>query len=160
MFGISSDLDRDRAIRLRDNLLARFNRYGVASERIVLLGGLPIKAPRSPEPGPALDPFLKMVASAAGKRCNGVCRGRGLGDALCPAVGRHPQRRRPQDWVADSTGGYVEIAVTQASRVEQLAQLRRAAGTTRGVGGGQSGGLCKRGRQGLSRDVAGLLRER
>jgi predicted O-linked N-acetylglucosamine transferase (SPINDLY family) len=115
---------------VRDHLLARFARHGVPADRIDLLGnttrsdhlmalnGVDISLDPFPQNGgvstwEALQMGVPVVA-----KLGGALPGR-LSGGILSAVGM------PQ-WVADSAEDYVEIAVAHASRLDELAALRRA----------------------------------
>jgi predicted O-linked N-acetylglucosamine transferase (SPINDLY family) len=126
-------LIKDHAIEdalVRDNLLARFARFGVPSERIELLGATsrPDHLCALNRVDIALDPFpqnggvstfeaLQMGVPVVAKLGN-TLSSRVAGAILC-AIGM-------QDWVAENPGDYLKIALAQAGEIEQLAQLRRA----------------------------------
>jgi predicted O-linked N-acetylglucosamine transferase (SPINDLY family) len=117
-------------ILVRDNLLARFARHGVPPERIGLLGAtsrLDHLAAFN-EVDICLDPFpqsggvstweaLRMGVPVVASLGNSLASR--AGGAIVSAVGL-------SDWVAQDSSGYLEIAVAQGSKVEELAQLRRA----------------------------------
>ena len=111
-----------------DNLRARFARHGVAADRIGLLG-----ASTRPEHLAALndvdiclDPFpqnggvstwesLQMGVPVIAKLGNSLPSR--VAGAILAAVGLH-------DWVADSEEDYLDIALTHASQIDELAELR------------------------------------
>jgi predicted O-linked N-acetylglucosamine transferase (SPINDLY family) len=123
------DFDLEEPL-LRDNLLARFARHGVAADRLGLLGRTSrldhLKALNRVDI--ALDPFpqnggastweaLQMGVPVVAK-LGGALPSRAAGGILC-GIGMG-------DWVADSAEAYIEIAVARASRIDELAHLRRA----------------------------------
>jgi predicted O-linked N-acetylglucosamine transferase (SPINDLY family) len=115
---------------LRDNLLARFARYGVAGDRLGLLGktSRPDHLEAMNKVDIALDPFPQNGGASTWEALQmGVPVVASLGDALSSrAAGGILSAVGMQDWVADSAAGYIEIAVAHASAVDQLANLRRA----------------------------------
>jgi predicted O-linked N-acetylglucosamine transferase (SPINDLY family) len=126
-------LIKDHAIDdalVRDNLLARFARYGIPSERFDLLGATSRSDHLTAlnKVDISLDPFpqnggvstweaLQMgvpVVALLGNTLSSRVAG-----AILSAVGM-------KDWVAESARDYLEIAVAQGSTVEELARLRSA----------------------------------
>jgi predicted O-linked N-acetylglucosamine transferase (SPINDLY family) len=114
---------------VREGLLARLARYGVAADRVELRGAtsrLDHLAAFN-DVDICLDPFpqnggastweaLRMSVPVVAK----------LGDALSKrAAGGILSAVGLTDWVADSTEGYIDTAVTWAGRIDDLAQLRR-----------------------------------
>jgi predicted O-linked N-acetylglucosamine transferase (SPINDLY family) len=114
---------------VRDNLLARFARCGLAPERIDLIGA----SARSEHLATfnrvdiCLDPFpqnggastweaLQMGVPVVAKLGNSL-PGRAAG-AILTALGL-------PDWVADSEAAYVQIAATQGAGIGDLQRLRR-----------------------------------
>ena len=126
-------LVKDHAIDdalVRDNLLARFARHGVASERIDLVGATSrsdhLNALNKVDIG--LDPFpqnggvstweaLQMGVPVVARLGNTLSSR--VAGAILSAIGMN-------DWVAENASAYLEIAVARGSRLEQLADLRRA----------------------------------
>jgi predicted O-linked N-acetylglucosamine transferase (SPINDLY family) len=114
---------------VRDNLLERFERYGLPSERIDLLGATSRSDHLSAlnKVDICLDPFpqnggvstweaLQMGVPVVAKLGNTLSSR--LAGAILSAV-------EMQDWVAENVEHYIEIAVARASRVAELAILRR-----------------------------------
>jgi predicted O-linked N-acetylglucosamine transferase (SPINDLY family) len=114
---------------VRDSLLARFARHGIAPERIGLLGAtsrvehlmalnqVDIGLDTFPQNGgvstwEALQMGVPVVASLG---CS--LAGRASGGILS-AVGM-------TDWVAPDPAGYLDVALTQAADIDKLAALRR-----------------------------------
>jgi predicted O-linked N-acetylglucosamine transferase (SPINDLY family) len=126
-------LVKDHAIEdalVRDNLLARFAQHGVGSERIDLYGATsrPDHLRALNKVDICLDPFpqnggvstweaLQMGVPVVAKLGNTLSSR--VAGAILSAIGMN-------DWVAESVSEYLEIAVAQATRVEELSQLRRA----------------------------------
>jgi predicted O-linked N-acetylglucosamine transferase (SPINDLY family) len=113
----------------RSNLLARFARCGLPADRIDLLGKTP--RPEHLQAMNAIDIFLDPFPQNGGASTweslqMGVPVVAKLGDALSSrAAGGILSAVGMRDWVADSLDGYIEIAVQHASRIEELAELRR-----------------------------------
>jgi predicted O-linked N-acetylglucosamine transferase (SPINDLY family) len=114
---------------LRDTLLARFSRHGVAADRLDLRG----KTSRSDhlkalnDVDISLDPFpqnggvstwesLQMAVPVVAKLGN-TLSGRVAGSILT-AVGM-------ENWLAENVEDYIEIAVAHGSQIDELASLRR-----------------------------------
>ncbi len=123
------DFDLEEPL-LRDNLLARFVRHGIAADRIGLLGktSRPDHLKAFNDIDIALDPFPQNGGASTWEALQmGVPVVAKLGTALpSRAAGGILSGVGMQDWVADSAEAYVEIAVARASRVDELATLRRA----------------------------------
>jgi predicted O-linked N-acetylglucosamine transferase (SPINDLY family) len=114
----------------RDNLLARFAKYGVAADRIALRGSSsrPAHLAALNDVDICLDPFpqnggvstweaLQMgVPVVALLGCNVPGR---VSGAILASINL-------KDWVAESTEAYVATAVAHGSQLEDLARLRRA----------------------------------
>jgi predicted O-linked N-acetylglucosamine transferase (SPINDLY family) len=115
---------------LRDNLLARFARHGVAGDRLGLLGrtSRPDHLNAFNRVDIALDPFPQNGGASTWEALQmGVPVVAKLGTALpSRAAGGILSGVGMADWVADSAEAYIEIAVARASRVDELAILRRA----------------------------------
>jgi predicted O-linked N-acetylglucosamine transferase (SPINDLY family) len=115
---------------VRDNLLARFARHGVPPERIGLLGATSrldhLAAFNKVDI--CLDPFPQSGGVSTWEALRmGVPVVAGLGNSLAGrAGGAIVAAVGLQDWVAQDPGGYLEIAVAKGSKIEELAQLRRA----------------------------------
>jgi predicted O-linked N-acetylglucosamine transferase (SPINDLY family) len=126
-------LVKDHAIHdalVRDNLLARFARFGLASERIELLGATsrPDHLSALNRVDICLDPFPQNGGVSTWEALQmGVPVVARLGSTLSSRVaGAILSSIGMQDWVAESASDYLEIAVAQGSRLGQLADLRRA----------------------------------
>jgi predicted O-linked N-acetylglucosamine transferase (SPINDLY family) len=126
-------LVKDQAIDdslVRDNLLARFARYGLRSERIDLLGA----TSRSDHLTAlnrvdiCLDPFPQNGGVSTWEALQmGVPVVARLGNTLSSRVaGAILSAIGMKDWVAENASDYLEIAVAQGSKVEDLSRLRRA----------------------------------
>ena len=113
---------------VRASLLARLARYGVSADRVELRGGPPrlehltafnaVDICLDPYPqngGASTWEALRMRIPVVAKLGNALSQ-RAAGGILT-AVGL-------ADWVAQSTDGYVDIAVERAGRLDELAALR------------------------------------
>lgn len=115
---------------VRDNLLARFARYGVSSERIDLLGATSrsehLTALNKVDIN--LDPFPQNGGVSTWEALQmGVPVVAKLGNTLSSRVaGAILSAAGMKDWVAEGTDDYVEIAVARGSRIDELAGMRRA----------------------------------
>jgi predicted O-linked N-acetylglucosamine transferase (SPINDLY family) len=115
---------------VRDGLLARFARYGVSSERIDLLGA----TSRSDHLATlnrvdiCLDPFPQNGGVSTWEALQmGVPVVAKLGNTLSGRVaGSILAALEMKDWVAENAERYIEIAVAHGSRIDELAELRRA----------------------------------
>jgi predicted O-linked N-acetylglucosamine transferase (SPINDLY family) len=114
---------------IRENLLARLVRSGIAASRIELRGGTPRREHLAAfnDVDICFDPFpqnggastweaLRMSVPVVAKLGNALPK-RAAGGILT-SVGL-------SDWVAESTEGYIDIAVGWAGRINELAQLRQ-----------------------------------
>jgi predicted O-linked N-acetylglucosamine transferase (SPINDLY family) len=110
------------------SLLARLARHDIATDRVELRGGTPrlMHLAAFNDVDICLDPFpqnggastweaLRMSIPVVAKLGNALSQ-RAAG-GIVTAVGL-------ADWVADSTEGYIDIAVSWAGRIDELAQLR------------------------------------
>jgi predicted O-linked N-acetylglucosamine transferase (SPINDLY family) len=126
---VIKDLTIDDAT-VRDNLLARFARYGVPPERLDLLGATSrsehLTALNLVDIG--LDPFPQNGGVSTWEALQmGVPVVTKLGDTLSSRVaGAILTAVEMKDWVAEGVADYVEIAVNRGSRLDELADLRRA----------------------------------
>jgi predicted O-linked N-acetylglucosamine transferase (SPINDLY family) len=113
---------------VRENLLARLARHNMATDRVELRGGTPRLQHLAAfnDVDICLDPFpqnggastweaLRMSVPVVAKLGNALSQ-RAAG-GIVTAVGL-------ADWVADSTEGYIDTAVSWAGRIDELAQLR------------------------------------
>jgi predicted O-linked N-acetylglucosamine transferase (SPINDLY family) len=126
-------LVKDHAINdalVRDNLLARFAGHGVASERVDLLGATsrPDHLSALNKVDICLDPFPQNGGVSTWEALQmGVPVVARLGNTLSSRVaGAILSAIGMKDWVAENANEYLEIAVAQATRVEELSRLRRA----------------------------------
>jgi predicted O-linked N-acetylglucosamine transferase (SPINDLY family) len=126
-------LVKDHAIDdalVRDQLLARFARYGVSSERIDLLGATsrPDHLSALNKVDIALDPFPQNGGVSTWEALQmGVPVVATLGNTLSSRVaGAILSAIGMTDWVAENASDYLEIAVAKAANVEELSRLRRA----------------------------------
>jgi predicted O-linked N-acetylglucosamine transferase (SPINDLY family) len=126
-------LVKDHAIEdplVRDNLLARFARHGVASERIDLLGATSRSDHLSAlnKVDICLDPFPQNGGVSTWEALQmGVPVVARLGNTLSSRVaGAILSAIGMTDWVAENESDYLEIAVAQAANAEELSRLRRA----------------------------------
>jgi predicted O-linked N-acetylglucosamine transferase (SPINDLY family) len=115
---------------VRDGLLVRFARYGVLSDRIDLLGATsrPDHLATLNRVDICLDPFPQNGGVSTWEALQmGVPVVAKLGNTLSSRVaGSILAALEMKDWVAESVEDYVEIAVGHASRIDELAGLRRA----------------------------------
>jgi predicted O-linked N-acetylglucosamine transferase (SPINDLY family) len=117
-------------VQLRDSLLQRFARHGMTGERILVLGATSrvdhLRALNQVDI--ALDPFPQNGGVSTWEALRmGVPVVARLGNALSSrAAGGILSSIGMLDWVAESPEGYIEAAVRHASRIDELANLRRA----------------------------------
>jgi predicted O-linked N-acetylglucosamine transferase (SPINDLY family) len=126
-------LVKDHAIDdalVRDNLLGRFARYGVAPERIDVLGATSRSDHLTAlnKVDICLDPFPQNGGVSTWEALQmGVPVVARLGNTLSSRVaGAILSAIGMTDWVAENASNYLEIAVAQAGNVEELSRLRRA----------------------------------
>jgi predicted O-linked N-acetylglucosamine transferase (SPINDLY family) len=115
---------------IRDNLLARFTRHGVTAGRIALLGAtsravhlaamsnVDISLDTFPQNGGVSTWESLQLGVPVVTKLGVNLSSRAAGGILC-AVGL-------SDWVGNSAEDYIGIAVARATRIDELANLRRA----------------------------------
>jgi predicted O-linked N-acetylglucosamine transferase (SPINDLY family) len=115
---------------VRDNLLARFARYDLPSERIELLGATSRSDHLTAlnKVDICLDPFPQNGGVSTWEALQmGVPVVARLGNTLSSRVaGAILSAIGMKDWVAENASDYLEIAVARGSKIEDLARSRRA----------------------------------
>jgi predicted O-linked N-acetylglucosamine transferase (SPINDLY family) len=114
---------------IRENLSARLIHRGITADRVELRGGTPrlVHLAAFNDVDICLDPFpqnggastweaLRMSIPVVAKLGNALPKR--ISAAVLTSVGL-------ADWVAESTEDYIDIAVTRAGRIDDLARLRQ-----------------------------------